>query len=198
MDLQIFIILLYITFFFFFGMEKYFIRSFKTLSKSLLLFKCFNYNASFLTLDQQKRICFGAFISHDPFLFLFFSVDLVGGYNLGTISHDSKIDWLELNETGRKLLFRDKKLRVRGEHYYISYDIANKNRMMCHFCLFLHIQLHLYDIGSSVKSTMLSFCPYVQWVPGSDVVVAQNRGNLCVWYTIDSPERVTMFPIKVS
>ncbi|KTG47170.1 hypothetical protein cypCar_00003174 [Cyprinus carpio] len=87
-------------------------------------------------------------------------VDLVGGYNLGTISHDSKIDWLELNETGRKLLFRDKKLR-----------------------------LHLYDIESSLKSTMLSFCPYVQWVPGSDVVVAQNRGNLCVWYTIDSPER---------
>ncbi|XP_016392956.1 intraflagellar transport protein 172 homolog [Sinocyclocheilus rhinocerous] len=94
-------------------------------------------------------------------------VDLVGGYNLGTISHDSKIDWLELNETGRKLLFRDKKLR-----------------------------LHLYDIESSLKSTMLSFCPYVQWVPGSDVVVAQNRGNLCVWYTIDSPERVTMFPLK--
>ncbi|XP_016326231.1 intraflagellar transport protein 172 homolog [Sinocyclocheilus anshuiensis] len=94
-------------------------------------------------------------------------VDLVGGYNLGTISHDSKIDWLELNETGHKLLFRDKKLR-----------------------------LHLYDIESSLKSTMLSFCPYVQWVPGSDVVVAQNRGNLCVWYTIDSPERVTMFPLK--
>ncbi|KAG1963505.1 intraflagellar transport protein [Pimephales promelas] len=94
-------------------------------------------------------------------------VDLVGGYNLGTISHDSKIDWLELNETGRKLLFRDKKLR-----------------------------LHLYDIESSLKSTMLSFCPYVQWVPSSDVVVAQNRGNLCVWYTIDSPERVTMFPLK--
>uniref|UniRef100_A0A8C2GEE1 Intraflagellar transport 172 n=1 Tax=Cyprinus carpio TaxID=7962 RepID=A0A8C2GEE1_CYPCA len=46
-------------------------------------------------------------------------VDLVGGYNLGTISHDSKIDWLELNETGRKLLFRDKKLRVRGECRYL-------------------------------------------------------------------------------
>ncbi|KAK6295256.1 hypothetical protein J4Q44_G00344820 [Coregonus suidteri] len=38
-------------------------------------------------------------------------VDLAGGYNLRTISHDSKIDWLELNETGHKLLFRDKKLR---------------------------------------------------------------------------------------
>lgn len=125
-------------------------------------------------------------------------MDLVGGYNLGTISHDSKIDWLELNETGRKLLFRDKKLRVRGECRYLSSNITNKIRMTCHFCLFLRIQLHLYDIESSMKSTMLSFCPYVQWVPGSDVVVAQNRGNLCVWYTIDCPERVTMFPLKVS
>jgi intraflagellar transport protein 172 len=37
---------------------------------------------------------------------------------------------------------------------------------------------------------------YVQWVPDSDVVVAQNRTNLCVWYSIDAPERVTMFPMK--
>ncbi|KAM4521459.1 intraflagellar transport protein 172 homolog isoform 2-T2 [Odontesthes bonariensis] len=94
-------------------------------------------------------------------------VDLAGGYNLGTISHDSKIDWLELNETGRKLLFRDKKLR-----------------------------LHLYDIESGTKATLLSFCSYVQWVPCSDVVVAQNRGSLCIWYSIDSPESITMFPIK--
>lgn len=48
--------------------------------------------------------------SADPCLLS--SVDLVKGYNLGTISHDSKIDWLELNETGSKLLFRDKKQRV--------------------------------------------------------------------------------------
>lgn len=43
-------------------------------------------------------------------------MDLVGGYNTGTISHDSKIDWLELSETGHKLLFRDKKMRVRQAH----------------------------------------------------------------------------------
>ncbi|XP_046728666.1 intraflagellar transport protein 172 homolog isoform X1 [Silurus meridionalis] len=94
-------------------------------------------------------------------------VDLALGYNLGTVSHDLKIDWLELNETGRKLLFRDKKLR-----------------------------LNLFDIESGVKTTVLSFCSYVQWVPGSDVVVAQNRSNLCVWYNIDSPEKVTMLPLK--
>uniref|UniRef100_A0A8C6VBY2 Intraflagellar transport 172 n=1 Tax=Naja naja TaxID=35670 RepID=A0A8C6VBY2_NAJNA len=42
------------------------------------------------------------------------AVDLVASYNIGTISHDSKIDWLELNETGHKLLFRDKKMKVTG------------------------------------------------------------------------------------
>ncbi|XP_054675420.1 intraflagellar transport protein 172 homolog isoform X4 [Grus americana] len=95
------------------------------------------------------------------------TVDLAGGYNAGTISHDSKIDWLELNETGHKLLFRDKKMR-----------------------------LQLYDIESSTKTTILNYCSYVQWVPGSDVVVAQNRNSLCIWYNIDAPERVTMFPLK--
>ena len=44
--------------------------------------------------------------------------------------------------------------------------------------------------------TLLNYCQYVQWVPGSDVVVAQSRGNLCVWYSLSAPERVTMLPIK--
>ncbi|KAG8522493.1 LOW QUALITY PROTEIN: Intraflagellar transport protein 172, partial [Galemys pyrenaicus] len=94
-------------------------------------------------------------------------VDLIGGYNIGTIGHESRVDWLELNETGHKLLFRDRKLR-----------------------------LHLYDIESCSKTMILNFCSYVQWVPGSDVLVAQNRNNLCVWYNIEAPERVTMSSIR--
>ncbi|XP_067032279.1 intraflagellar transport protein 172 homolog isoform X2 [Acropora muricata] len=94
-------------------------------------------------------------------------VDMLTGFNIATVNHDSRIDWLELNETGRTLLFRDKKLK-----------------------------LHLLDVDTQVRTTILNYCTYVQWVPLSDVVVAQNRGNLCVWYNIDSPERVTMFPIK--
>merc|ERR1740137_209645 len=88
-------------------------------------------------------------------------LDLVTGSSLGQINQESKIDWLELNETGHKLLFRDKKLK-----------------------------LHMYDIESTKTTTVLNYCSYVQWIPLSDVVVAQNRGNLCVWYNIDSPERV--------
>ena len=37
----------------------------------------------------------------------------------------------------------------------------------------------------------------MQWVPLSDVVVAQNQGTLCIWYSIDNPDKVTTFPIKV-
>uniref|UniRef100_A0A2K6RB56 Intraflagellar transport protein 172 homolog n=1 Tax=Rhinopithecus roxellana TaxID=61622 RepID=A0A2K6RB56_RHIRO len=94
-------------------------------------------------------------------------VDLIGGYNIGTVSHESHVDWLELNETGHRLLFRDRKL-----------------------CL------HLYDIESCSKTMILNFCSYVQWVPGSDVLVAQNRNSLCVWYNIEAPETVTMFTIR--
>ena len=93
--------------------------------------------------------------------------DLNFGYSLGQITHDSKIDWLELNETGRKLLFRDKRSR-----------------------------LNLMDVEGMVKTTILNYCTFVQWVPGSDVVVAQSRDNMCVWYNIDAPERVTMMAIK--
>ena len=44
---------------------------------------------------------------------------------------------------------------------------------------------------------ILNFCSYAQWVPGSDVLVAQNRNSLCVWYNIEAPERVTMSSIRV-
>lgn len=86
---------------------------------------------------------------------------------LATISHDSKIDYLELNPGGTKLLFRDKRR-----------------------------QLHLYNIKEQKKQTLLNYCKYVSWVPNSDVVVAQNRNNLCVWYSIDEPDKVTMYEVK--
>lgn len=84
-----------------------------------------------------------------------------------TIAHDIKVDWLELNGRGNLLLFRDKK------------------RL-----------LHLYNINTQAKCQLLNFCTYVQWVPQSDVVVAQNRNNLCVWYNINAPEQITIHTIK--
>ncbi len=93
--------------------------------------------------------------------------DLVLGYSLGQVTHDSKIDWLELNETGRKLLFRDKRSR-----------------------------LNLVDVETLTKTSVLNYCAFVSWVAGSDVVVAQTRDSMAVWYNIDAPERVSLVQVK--
>jgi intraflagellar transport protein 172 len=94
-------------------------------------------------------------------------LDLAMGVTVATINHDVRIDWLELNPRGSHLLFRDKKR-----------------------------QLHLYHLAKQERTTLLHYCSYVQWVPGADVIVAQNRGNMCVWYSVNDPEKVTHFPIK--
>ena len=92
--------------------------------------------------------------------------DLVTGA-MSTISHDSKVDWLELNGRGNLILFRDKRRR-----------------------------LHVYDILREERSTLLNFCSYVQWVPESDVVVAQSRNSLNIWYNIYAPDKVTTIEIR--
>ncbi|CAH8646361.1 unnamed protein product [Schistosoma rodhaini] len=93
--------------------------------------------------------------------------DFVTGSNVAHVSHDRKIDWIELNETGQKLLFRDKKL-----------------------------QLILFDIETGVKSMLLNFCYYVQWVPQSDVIIAQSKDSLCIWYNTESTDRMTSIPLR--
>jgi len=84
-----------------------------------------------------------------------------------TVTHDSKIDWLELNGSANLLLFRDKRR-----------------------------YLHLYNLLTQTRVQLLNFCTYVQWVPGSDVIVAQNRGSLCVWYNVNAPDQMSIHAIK--
>lgn len=52
-------------------------------------------------------------------------------------------------------------------------------------------QLHLYNIAKQERTTLLPYCSYVQWVPGSDVVVAQSRHTLCVWYSVNALHQQT-------
>lgn len=85
-------------------------------------------------------------------------MDLVSSSQLCSWSHEQKIDWLELSETGEKLLFRDRSFR-----------------------------LHLLDVSTQEIRVMLNFCGFVQWVPGSDVIVAQVRDKLYVWYDLNKP-----------
>eukprot|EP01138_Halocafeteria_seosinensis_P002138 gb/GECG01002188.1/.p1 GENE.gb/GECG01002188.1/~~gb/GECG01002188.1/.p1 ORF type:complete len:1780 (+),score=281.74 gb/GECG01002188.1/:1-5340(+) len=94
-------------------------------------------------------------------------LDLVAGVATATIQHDASIDWIELNGKGNLLLFRDKRRRV-----------------------------VLFNIDSQERYTLLQYCDYVQWVPDSDVVVAQSRDKLCVWYSIRDPDKRTNYDIR--
>lgn len=92
--------------------------------------------------------------------------DIVSG-NSVAIAHDSRVDWLELNEHGTMLLFRDRRQR-----------------------------LHLYSVTTQTRVTLLDYCSYVQWVPGSNVVVAQSLNSLCIWYNIHVPSQMTVLKIQ--
>ena len=87
--------------------------------------------------------------------------DMAAQQNIATINHDSKIDFLELNKNGNKLIFRDRK-----RHLYLYYIFEKK------------------------KLTLLNFCGFVQWIPNSEVLVAQERKNICVWYNVDDPDKM--------
>ncbi|KAE9551982.1 hypothetical protein FO519_004806 [Halicephalobus sp. NKZ332] len=94
-------------------------------------------------------------------------VDLSTGNQISQIPHGNVVDWLELNETGTKLLFRD----VRSS-------------------------LFLFDFESEKIFNMINFCSYVQWVPKSDVVVAQSGDQLCIWYNTDHADQISQIPIQ--
>lgn len=96
-------------------------------------------------------------------------LDLQSKTTIATINHDTRITSLELNANANKLLFKDKK---RG--------------------------LYLYDLNKSMKNTLLDYCAFYKWVPESEVLVAQNRNSLCVWYSSECPEKVNVYPIKGS
>ncbi|KAK6114288.1 hypothetical protein QQG55_55400 [Brugia pahangi] len=94
-------------------------------------------------------------------------VDLISQRQIAQFTHPVYIDWLELSEMATKLLFRDKRSR-----------------------------LLLADIKSDRKISLLDYCSYVQWVPNSDVIVAQSIDQLCIWYQAENPDEMVMIPIK--
>jgi intraflagellar transport protein 172 len=94
-------------------------------------------------------------------------VDLVRGEEAATVAHDARVDWLQLNPRGTKLLFRDSRRA-----------------------------LHLFDMAAGQRSTMLPRVSFASWVPDSDVAVAQHGGSLCVWYSVDAPDQMTQIAVK--
>lgn len=93
-------------------------------------------------------------------------IDLVSGATVSVLVHDARVDWLELSETGHRLLSRDRRGRL-----WLSDDQGG-------------------------RSLLLAGASFASWVPGSDVAVAQTVTTLAVWYNVDAPEAATLIPIK--
>ncbi|VDO91165.1 unnamed protein product [Haemonchus placei] len=62
--------------------------------------------------------------------------------------------------------------------------------------LFRDKRSRLFLLDGSRQSSLLNFCTYVQWVPGSDTIVAQSGNSLHVWYNPALPDQVTTITIK--
>lgn len=62
------------------------------------------------------------------------------------VTHDSKIDWLELNETGHKLLYRDKKMKL------TLLDIRSmQSHSILTYCTFVQVRLKLvYSVKKNI------------------------------------------------
>jgi intraflagellar transport protein 172 len=82
-------------------------------------------------------------------------------------SHKLNIEFLDLGKTGDKLIFRDIKKT-----------------------------LYLYNITEGKKYILLNFCSFVQWIPDTQVLVAQENKNLCIWYHIEDISNIKTIGIK--
>jgi intraflagellar transport protein 172 len=121
---------------------------------------------------------------------------------------------MELNETGHKILFRDKRRRLQ----LFNIDTQTKSSLLS-YSTYVQVGVYFFFLFSFVVIPplllhnllvpllfLISFQNPIalnpeshlrwQWVPNSDVVIAQSHQNLCIWYNIDAPERVTTFPLK--
>ncbi|KAK0173296.1 hypothetical protein PV328_006513 [Microctonus aethiopoides] len=93
-------------------------------------------------------------------------IDFISGSTISIIGHDARVDWLELSETGHRLLSRDKKGRL-----WLCDEKGN-------------------------RTLLLTGTGFASWVPGSDVAVAQTGNKLAVWYNVDAPEAATLLSIR--
>jgi len=94
-------------------------------------------------------------------------LNLVNKVTEVTIDHDCKIVWLDFNPNATKILFKDVK---KG--------------------------LYLYCLNSREKINLLSFCGLCCWIEDSDVVIAQSKGSLNIWYSSDTPDKKSIIPIR--
>jgi intraflagellar transport protein 172 len=108
--------------------------------------------------------------------------DLLSQSIIINYTNDCKIEYLEFGKSGNKLIYRDtsKKLNL----------LLLKN----------NINENVNDNGNNnepYKSiTILNLCSFVQWVPNTEILVAQSHQDLFIWYNLDNYQNPQVKPIN--
>jgi intraflagellar transport protein 172 len=99
--------------------------------------------------------------------------DLITQNILISYTHDCKIEYLEFGKSGNKLIFRDSSRKLYLLLLKINTNENNQNTNM--------------KSNEDYKSiAILNLCSFVQWVPNTEILVAQSRQDLFVWYNLDN------------
>lgn len=94
-------------------------------------------------------------------------MDVSRGVVIATAQATAPVDWLEMNELGTQVMFRD-----------------------------VRRQLYLLTIDKGMSSVLKQYVSYAQWIPGSALsALCQSKDQLCVWYDTTDVQSVTTFPI---
>ena len=108
--------------------------------------------------------------------------DLLSQSIIINYTNESKIEYLEFGKSGNKLIFRDtsKKLNL----------LLLKN----------NITENVNFIGNNNEPykniTILNLCSFVQWVPNTEILVAQSHQDLFIWYNLDNYQNPQVKPIN--
>lgn len=111
-----------------------------------------------------------------------------------SLEHEYPIDFLELNDYGTCLLFRDtgasranSNIRRGENHHQQQYSLYLWNFMNNHNTMNVNSPAKIQNyLATTTKKLLLSKkCQYCQWVPNSNVIIAQDDLNrMYIWYDI--------------
>lgn len=92
-------------------------------------------------------------------------LDLVTGITVGTVNHDAKVDWLELNPTGRFTIFESQS-SLKSFYFAVLRDTVHSHfgPWPCGICflalmiLFIHKRSHIF-----AALVFSFFCKRLEW-----------------------------------
>ena len=99
-------------------------------------------------------------------------------------TNDFKIEYLEFGKSGNKLIFRDSSKKL---NLLLLNNNSNENG----------VNNNIINNNEPYKNiTILNLCSFVQWVPNTEILVAQSHQDLFVWYNLDNYQNPQVKPIN--